>query len=47
MNYETDILKLFDEKWALVTAGDLDDFNAMTISWGGMGTLWNKPLPFM
>ena len=44
MNYETDILKLFDEKWALVTAGDLDDFNAMTISWGGMGTLWNKPV---
>ena len=44
MKYETDILSLFDKKWALVTAGDISDFNAMTISWGGMGTLWNKPV---
>ncbi len=44
MNFSTDILTLFDKKWALVTAGDISDFNAMTISWGGMGTLWNKPV---
>ena len=44
MNFSTDILTLFDKKWALVTAGDISDFNAMTISWGGMGTLWGKPV---
>ena len=44
MNFTTDILTLFDRKWALVTAGDISDFNTMTISWGGMGTLWSKPV---
>lgn len=44
MEFTTDILKLFDEKWALVTAGGMDDFNTMTISWGGMGTIWNLPV---
>ena len=44
MNFSTDILTLFDKQWALVTAGDISDFNTMTISWGGMGTLWNKPV---
>ena len=33
---------LYDEDWALVTAGTLDNHNSMTISWGGMGTLWSK-----
>ena len=44
MNFNTDILTLFDKGWALVTAGDISDFNTMTISWGGMGTLWSKPV---
>ncbi|MCI5773629.1 MAG: flavin reductase [Erysipelotrichaceae bacterium] len=35
--------KLFDKQWALVTAGTQEDFNTMTISWGGLGTLWSKP----
>lgn len=33
-----------DKEWALLTAGDRKGFNAMTISWGGMGTIWNKPV---
>ena len=35
----------FDEfcnQWALVTAGSLDDHNSMTVSWGGVGSLWGK-----
>ena len=32
----------FDKKWALLTAGSLDQHNSMTISWGEMGTLWSK-----
>lgn len=44
MEYTTDIFGKFDRQWALVTAGKEDDFNTMTISWGGMGTLWEKPV---
>ncbi len=43
MNFETDIFEQFG-KWALLTAGNKDKFNTMTISWGGMGTLWNRPV---
>ena len=44
MEYNTDIFSQFDKTWALLTAGKPGDFNTMTISWGGMGTLWNKPV---
>ena len=33
--------KIGDE-WALVTAGTTSGYNTMTVSWGGMGVLWNK-----
>ena len=32
----------FSKDWALVTAGDKDSFNSMTISWGSMGTIWSR-----
>ena len=44
MNFNTEIFSQFDKKWALLTAGKIDSFNTMTISWGGLGTLWNKPV---
>ncbi len=44
MEFTTDIFEQFDKKWALLTAGTKDSFNTMTISWGGLGTLWNKPV---
>ena len=44
MEFNTDIFAQFDKKWALLCAGTKDHHNAMTISWGGMGTLWNKPV---
>lgn len=34
----------YDKEWALVTAGNTENYNTMTISWGGLGTLWNKPV---
>lgn len=36
---------LFDNKTLLLTSGDFSqgDFNMMTIGWGSMGTMWNKP----
>lgn len=36
---------LFANQWLLLTAGDFASkrYNAMTIAWGSMGTMWNKP----
>ncbi|RGY96853.1 flavin reductase [Clostridium sp. AM58-1XD] len=28
--------------WMLITAGDKENFNTMTASWGGAGVLWGK-----
>ena len=39
-------VSLFADKWAIVTAGTPDNFNMMTISWGTLGHLWNKPVAF-
>ena len=44
MEFTTDILSVFDKKWALLTAGESDRFNTMTISWGGLGPIWGKPV---
>ena len=44
MDFTCDIFKQFDKKWALLTTGTQENFNTMTISWGGLGTLWNKPV---
>lgn len=37
---------VFDKRWFLLAAGDFasGDWNAMTVSWGGLGTLWNRPV---
>ena len=32
--------------WMLVTAGTEESFNTMTVSWGGVGILWNKPVVY-
>ena len=34
----------FNNKWALLTAEKDGKINTMTISWGGLGILWNKPV---
>jgi flavin reductase (DIM6/NTAB) family NADH-FMN oxidoreductase RutF len=36
---------ILDKQWALLAAGDYEAgrYNCMTISWGSMGTMWNKP----
>ena len=39
-----EIFNLFDKQWALVTAGTAQSFNTMTVSWGGLGTLWSLPV---
>ena len=37
-------ISLFDDGWALLTAGTADKYNTMTISCGEMGCLWNLPV---
>jgi flavin reductase (DIM6/NTAB) family NADH-FMN oxidoreductase RutF len=36
---------LWADRWLVLTAGDWPsgDYNAMTVSWGAMGFLWEKP----
>jgi flavin reductase (DIM6/NTAB) family NADH-FMN oxidoreductase RutF len=34
---------ILDRQWALLVAG-AERPNLMTISWGGLGTLWNRPV---
>lgn len=45
--YPIDILEFnpftrFSNDWAVLTAGNEEKVNAMTISWGGVGVLWGK-----
>jgi len=39
------IYDLFANQWLLLTAGEfaLGRYNAMTIAWGSLGVIWNKP----
>ncbi|MBX9188597.1 flavin reductase family protein [Bacteroides sp. K03] len=37
-------VQLFDKDWMALAVGKEDDMNTMTISWGGMGELWERPV---
>ena len=40
-------VKMISNDWALLTAGTKDNFNTMTVSWGGIGELWGKDVCFV
>ena len=40
-------VKMLSNDWALLTAGTENNFNTMTVSWGGIGELWNKDVCFV
>ena len=40
------LVKMISDDWALVSAADGDNWNTMTISWGGVGELWGKDVVF-
>lgn len=40
------IYKMLSENWMLITAGNDNQFNMMTASWGGLGHVYNKPVAF-
>jgi len=31
------------EEWFILTAGNMEDYNAMAVAWGSFGGMWNKP----
>ncbi len=37
------MVDMWMNKWFLLTAGTYDDCNMMTVSWGSMGCIWDKP----
>ena len=43
--FSPEIFDFFSRQWLLLTAGDFaaGDFNSMTVSWGFLGTMWNRP----
>lgn len=41
-DYNANVFEIFDQEWALLTAGNESHYNTMTIGWGGMGTLWGR-----
>ena len=40
------IIKMISEDWMLITAGTDEKFNMMTAGWGGLGTLFGRPVAF-
>lgn len=38
--------KLIGKDWTLVSAGTKEEFNTMTVSWGGVGVMWGKDVAF-
>ena len=38
--------KLIGDDWGLVTVDTGEKVNMMTVSWGGVGIIWNKPVAF-
>ena len=38
--------KLIGDDWGLVTVDTKEKVNMMTVSWGGVGIMWNKPVAF-
>ena len=38
---------MIGKDWALVTAGTKEKVNSMTVSWGGLGIMWGKPVAFV
>lgn len=40
-------VKMISDDWALLTAGNENGWNTMTVSWGGIGEIWGKDATFV
>lgn len=45
--FECNPFKTFPEEYALISAGNKEKYNTMTVSWGGFGQLWGKDVCFV
>lgn len=50
--YPIDLMELnpftkIGKEWALVTAGNKEKVNTMTVSWGGLGVIWGKNVVYI
>lgn len=41
---EGNVFDMLDKEWMLITAGNKQQYNTMTASWGGFGFLWRRPI---
>jgi len=39
---EFKVFDIFSHQMAIVTAGDIDNFNGCTIGWGSLGNIWSR-----
>ncbi len=47
-NFNKNVFNELNNTWAIITAGDKTvGYNGMTISWGGFGIMWNKPVAYV
>lgn len=42
-NLRLDVINLWLNRWCLLTSGDKNSYNTMTIGWGSIGGMWNNP----
>lgn len=47
MELRGNAIQMIAKDWALVSAAVDGKANTMTISWGGLGNLWNRPVAFI
>ncbi len=40
------VFDMIGTKWMLIASGNIDSYNMMCASWGGMGVLWGKKVCF-
>lgn len=41
---DKNLIDMISKQWMLITAGDVNDCNTMTASWGMAGFIWRKPM---
>jgi flavin reductase (DIM6/NTAB) family NADH-FMN oxidoreductase RutF len=43
MDFVARPVNIWLKKWFLLTAGNREDYNTMTVAWGSIGAMWNLP----
>lgn len=41
---DENFIDVLSQEWALLSAGNKESLNTMTVNWGGIGYLWHKPI---